>query len=364
MEARCRRILSGEPLRVLFVGTLCFRKGMLDMASILRGRGSQRFRFRFVGPVSKEAREFVRDLDSRAEFIPKQPQHELSASYAWGDLFAFPTIEDGFAVVLAQAAAAALPILTTTNCCGPDLIREGQTGWVLPIRSPGAFIVPPPLVRFAPGGTGCHDTPPVWPASTPHLGRRGHRFRIDLRGVSRSPWIPASYLNTCLSGWACMALLAVVRGRKDTPSVGLTLAYLLNLSLIHWMGAAIYLLPAFQNHDSRLTELGFEQTVYGVAAFAFGALVFTPASGQPRVPQPGARRDRAAAVDRRLPMAYIAAGVIFFLLSSTFLGQLPSAMAIVSTGEQLVVAGLCLCCWRAWQEGDFRKLAGWLCWRC
>ncbi|MGA2590650.1 MAG: glycosyltransferase family 4 protein [Bryobacteraceae bacterium] len=140
VEARCSRILSGEPLRILFVGALSFQKGMLDMASILRSPGNERFHFRFVGPVSKEARMLVRGLDSSAEFIPKQPQHDLPVSYAWGDLFVLPTIQDGFAVVLAQAAAAALPILTTTNCCGPDLICEGQTGWVLPIRSPQAFI--------------------------------------------------------------------------------------------------------------------------------------------------------------------------------------------------------------------------------
>jgi len=139
VDARRARIRSGQPLRVLFVGTLCFRKGMLDMASILRSPGSERFQFRFVGPVSQEARSLVKSLHPMAEFIPKQPQHELPSSYAWGDIFAFPTIEDGFAVVLTQAAAAALPILTTTNCCGPDLIRDNQTGWVLPIRSPQAF---------------------------------------------------------------------------------------------------------------------------------------------------------------------------------------------------------------------------------
>jgi len=140
VEARCARILSGEPLRVLFVGAICFRKGMLDMASILHSTGSQRFQFRFVGPVSSEARGLVRGLHSLAEFIPKQPQRELPASYAWGDLFVFPTIEDGFAQVLAQANAAALPVLTTTNCCGPDLIHEGETGWIMPIRSPESFI--------------------------------------------------------------------------------------------------------------------------------------------------------------------------------------------------------------------------------
>ncbi len=170
-----------------------------------------------------------------------------------------------------------------------------------------------------------------------------------------------SKLSEYLLIWmGVMALLALVRGHKATPSVGLTLAYLLNLSLNHWMGAAIYILPAYQNHDSRLTELGFEQTVYGVAAFAFGALVFTPLLANRVFHQPGARRDRGGAVDGRLPKSYIAAGVIFYLLSSTFIGSLPSATAIVSTGQQLVVAGLCLCCWRAWQEGHRRKFAAWL----
>lgn len=168
-----------------------------------------------------------------------------------------------------------------------------------------------------------------------------------------------SKLSEYLLIWAgVMALVAVVRNRRNTPGVGLTLTYLLSLSLIHWVGAAIYLLPAFQNQDSRLTELGFEQSLYGVAAFAFGALVFTPLLANRGLLRRPTERHRP---DPRLPMAYIAAGVIFFMLSSSFLGHLPTAMAIVSTGEQLVVAGLCLCCWKARQEGDFRKLASWLC---
>ncbi|MGA2134370.1 MAG: glycosyltransferase family 4 protein [Bryobacteraceae bacterium] len=140
VEARCARILSGEPLRVLFVGALSFRKGMWDMAAILRSPAAGRFRFRLVGPVSTEVGSLARDLGGAAEFVSKQPQAELPKSHAWGDLFIFPTIEDGFPVVLAQAAAAGLPILTTPNGSGPDLIRPGESGWVLPVRSPEAFL--------------------------------------------------------------------------------------------------------------------------------------------------------------------------------------------------------------------------------
>jgi glycosyltransferase involved in cell wall biosynthesis len=140
VETRCDRIVSGEPLRILYVGALSFQKGLWDMASIVDELRSENFRFRCVGPIAAESAAFVRSLPAHVEMIPKQPQKELSRSYAWGDVFVFPTIQDGFAVVLAQAQASALPILTTTNCCGPDIVRDGETGWVFPIRSPEAFV--------------------------------------------------------------------------------------------------------------------------------------------------------------------------------------------------------------------------------
>jgi hypothetical protein len=165
-------------------------------------------------------------------------------------------------------------------------------------------------------------------------------------------------LPELLLAWiGVMILVAVVRSRRKTPGAGLTLAYLLNLSLIHWVGASIYVLPAFQDQDSRWTELGFEQTLYGVMAFAFGALVITPLLTKRGLLQ-HPKRDRQP--DSRLPKSYLACGVIFYLLLSTFLGRLPTATAIVSTGQQLIVAGLCLCCWRAWRDGNLRAFAGWL----
>jgi hypothetical protein len=167
-----------------------------------------------------------------------------------------------------------------------------------------------------------------------------------------------SKLSEYLLIWmVVMGLVALVRWRRNTPSTGLTLAYLLNLSLLHWFGAAIYVLPAFQSQDARLTELGFEQSLYGVLAFAFGGLVLTPfLASRGWLP----RSKATLRPDPRLPKAYIACGVAFYLLSSTFLGHLPTAMAIVSSGQQLVVAGLALCCWKAWRENNVRRVIAWL----
>jgi glycosyltransferase involved in cell wall biosynthesis len=141
VEARRARILSGAPLRVLYVGGVCFRKGLVDIEQLVSQEDSNRFQYRFVGPVWPEAKTAVAAMAGKGtEFVSKRPQSELPSEYAWGDVFIFPTVEDGYAVVLAQASAAALPILTTANCCGPDLIQEGRTGWVLPIRESRAFL--------------------------------------------------------------------------------------------------------------------------------------------------------------------------------------------------------------------------------
>lgn len=141
VEERCSRILSGQPLHVLYVGALSFRKGFWDMEKILERIDRNRFQFRFVGPLAPELRGFLKKLSFRGvEIVAKQPQDQLPIHYAWADVFIFPTLEEGYPQILAQAAVSGLPILTTLNGAGSDVVREGKTGWVLPIRDPERFI--------------------------------------------------------------------------------------------------------------------------------------------------------------------------------------------------------------------------------
>lgn len=139
IRERQSRILRGEPLRVLTVGTFSLRKGAIDLVEVARGlRGV--CRFEFVGSIGEDARwlhDANRDL---IVFRGRIPQQDLPEVYAAADLFLFPTIEDGYAVVLAQAQAAGLPIIASCNCAAPDLVEDGRTGWVLPIRQPGLYV--------------------------------------------------------------------------------------------------------------------------------------------------------------------------------------------------------------------------------
>ncbi len=139
IQDRCQRILSGQPLRVLLVGTFSLRKGAIDFVEIAKNAGSN-FQFKFVGTIAHDARFLYQTNHQYIDFISKQPQSKLPQQYAEADIFIFTTIEDGYAVVLSQAQAGGLPILATTNCSAPDFIVENETGWILPIRSPDAFI--------------------------------------------------------------------------------------------------------------------------------------------------------------------------------------------------------------------------------
>ena len=140
IEARCQRLLAGEPLRVLYVGALSLQKGMWDLRTLLACPASRRFCVRLLGPQTPEVRPIFTDLLARAEWIPQQPQASLPHWYAWGDVFLFPSLQDGFAAVLSQAQASGLPIVATTNCGGPEVVQEGETGWIVPIRRPDVIL--------------------------------------------------------------------------------------------------------------------------------------------------------------------------------------------------------------------------------
>jgi glycosyltransferase involved in cell wall biosynthesis len=130
---RYRRIRDGAPLRILTTGAFSYRKGARDLADVASSL-CERMQFRFVGDTPSETARLRKSVAKNIEFYPRVPESMLREFYAWGDVFMFPTIEDGFPAVVAQALASGLPVLTTPNSSGPDLVLEGRTGWVVPIR--------------------------------------------------------------------------------------------------------------------------------------------------------------------------------------------------------------------------------------
>lgn len=64
---------------------------------------------------------------------------ELAKMMARCHAHVFPTLLEGFGRNIIEAMASGLPVITTANCAGPDLIENGVTGFIVPIRDVDAI---------------------------------------------------------------------------------------------------------------------------------------------------------------------------------------------------------------------------------
>lgn len=75
----------------------------------------------------------------RIRRVGRVSRGELARLLAESHAHVFPTIVEGFGRNIIEAMAAGVPVITTRNCAGPDLIEDGVSGFIVPIRDPAAI---------------------------------------------------------------------------------------------------------------------------------------------------------------------------------------------------------------------------------
>lgn len=71
--------------------------------------------------------------------LGQTPRDALLREMSEADVFVFPSLFEGFALVILEAMAAGLPVITTPNTAGPDLIEHGKEGLIVPAGDPTAL---------------------------------------------------------------------------------------------------------------------------------------------------------------------------------------------------------------------------------
>ena len=71
------------------------------------------------------------DFSERVRVLGPINGARLVAAYQAADVFIFPSISDGFGLVLLEALACGLPVITTPRTAGPDLITQGENGFLV-----------------------------------------------------------------------------------------------------------------------------------------------------------------------------------------------------------------------------------------
>lgn len=126
--------------RVLFVGAFSIRKGIGYLLEAVRPLvKAGQIEVWLVGGANPEAGKILADNDDL--FINKglQPRSRLSWYYSQGSVLVLPSIEEGLALVQAQAMACGLPVITSPETGAADLFTDGQEGFIVPSRDPLAI---------------------------------------------------------------------------------------------------------------------------------------------------------------------------------------------------------------------------------
>ncbi len=121
---------STRPFRFIFVGAITARKGIPLLAEAWRKLNPPDAELWLVGPTPAKARRLLSQIP-RLHVKKAVPQREVPALLQQCDVFVFPSYFEGFGLVLLEAMACGLPVITTTATAGPDIVTSNRDGWII-----------------------------------------------------------------------------------------------------------------------------------------------------------------------------------------------------------------------------------------
>lgn len=127
-------------LALLFVGNCTRLKGLdhligaigllQDVPVTLDVVGDLSFEPRYYNKLVRQAKAL--GVSERVVFHGAMSHEELGRFYSRADVFTFPSLYEGYGIVLAEAMHAGLPIITTRTGAVDEILREGENALIVP----------------------------------------------------------------------------------------------------------------------------------------------------------------------------------------------------------------------------------------
>ncbi len=124
--------------RPIFVGRISPGKGVHYLAQAWEELNLRESELLFVGSNQFPDNYFQR-FQGNYRFVASVPHLLLNQYYSSADVLVFPSLVEGFGLVVLEAMACGIPVIATANTGGIDIITEGVDGFVIPIRDTEAL---------------------------------------------------------------------------------------------------------------------------------------------------------------------------------------------------------------------------------
>jgi alpha-maltose-1-phosphate synthase len=131
-----RNTAAGK-LKVIFVGALSQRKGLTYLLRAVE-RFKENVTLTLIGRKVGECRAVDRALHLH-RWIPSLPHAEVLEEIRRHDVMVFPSLFEGFGLVILEAMSQGVPVIATIHCAAPDFLSDGDDGFLVPIRDADAI---------------------------------------------------------------------------------------------------------------------------------------------------------------------------------------------------------------------------------
>ncbi len=129
---------ENRPLRFIYAGQASLRKGIPLLITAWEQAGLKDAELLLVGSWQL--------ADEKRVNLPRGVRHlracsptELREQYQQADCFAFPSYFEGFGLVLLEAMACGLPVMSSERTAAPDFLTK-NSGWIVPAGNAEAWV--------------------------------------------------------------------------------------------------------------------------------------------------------------------------------------------------------------------------------
>jgi glycosyltransferase involved in cell wall biosynthesis len=136
---------DGRALRLLFVGGWLDHKGVYYLRDGFEALAQRipglRLTIAGCSVNTETVRQFFPEsVRERLDILPFVSREEMPALYAQHDIFAFPSLFEGLPIVLLEAMAAGMPVVTTETCGMKDIVEDEYNGLLVKPADTKAFV--------------------------------------------------------------------------------------------------------------------------------------------------------------------------------------------------------------------------------
>jgi glycosyltransferase involved in cell wall biosynthesis len=141
------RAVATHPPLVIGVGRYIEKKGFEDLIAACRQLQDIEFECQIVGqgPLENALRQQAGSGAGNVVITGARTQNQITAAFAQASIFVLPCVyaadggSDNLPTVIMEAMAAGLPVISTPVAGVPEMVVDGETGYLVPEHDPGAL---------------------------------------------------------------------------------------------------------------------------------------------------------------------------------------------------------------------------------